>query len=98
MPAHFANDELYRCVYRRSQRPYDEPDEPDMEYLNEHYAGKLAYIVMEQYVALVQPLSALMCYYDQRIKEIYVAHTWPRDVETADPASAYYDDPPSGCD
>jgi hypothetical protein len=49
-------------------------------------------------VALVQPLSALMCYYNQRIKEIYVAHTWPRDAETADPASAYYDDPPSGCD
>ena len=69
-----------------------------MERLNRRYSGRLAYIVIKQCVAQVQPLWALMCYYDQRIQEIYVARTWQREEEAVDPASAYYDDTPSGYD
>jgi hypothetical protein len=92
-PARFRSDELYRLVYQ-----WDGGNEPDWDTLNVRYAGRLGYLVMMPSVELVHPYNAMKCYHDQRIKEIYIAKTWPRDVDTEDPVIACYDEPPISCD
>jgi CO dehydrogenase/acetyl-CoA synthase beta subunit len=91
--AHFWETELYRTVYKRG---IDE-GEPDWEYLNEHYAGKLCYTFYGYHVELVQPYSSMMCQVVRHVDEVIAAKGWPRDVSSDDPLEVF-DDITAGCD
>jgi hypothetical protein len=94
MVARLKSDELYRCVYKRA----DDDIEPNWEYLHKEYKGRLGHMVIGPVVNLVHPYSSLMVSVTTRIEEIYVAHNWPRDVDTPDASLDTFDEPPVACD
>jgi hypothetical protein len=92
----FAADELYRTVYIYD---YENPEEPDWEMLEAKYDKHLVYIYSVLEPVGVYPLNSMMYYLVDRVDMLVVAHTFPRDVTTEDPAIACYDEPPFGeCD
>lgn len=96
-PAHFKEDELYRLVYERNEWP-DDNNEPDMEYLNEHYAGRMCHIFYKPHIVLIRPYGSMMFAVEMRVDKLIACNTTPRNDSGDDPSLVCYDEPPTQCD
>lgn len=87
----WASDELFRRVFK-----YDGGNEPDIKALNKKYGGYLRDTFYIKVPEGVYPLNSMKYYMVDRIDEILVRRTWPREVGGAeeDPSLVCYDDPP----